>query len=132
MRGGASGGGVAQQLVAAAIELGGTRYVASRVDVPDVKALQALGDAVREALGSGVALLGAALADGKGALLAVSTDDARDRGLRADVFVREVAATVGGRGGGKPHMAQAGIEASQLDAALAAGAAVLERMGSAA
>ena len=93
-----------------------------------MKSLQALGDAVREALGSGVALLGAALADGKGALLAVATDDVRDRGLRADLIVRDVAATVGGRGGGKPHMAQAGVEASQIDAALAAGSAVVSRL----
>ncbi len=128
MRGGASGGGLAQQLVAAATDVHGTRYVVSRVDVPDVKSLQALGDAVREALGSGVALLGASLSDGKGALLALATDDARDRGLRADILVRDVAATVGGRGGGKPHMAQAGIDASQLDAALGAGAGVVAKL----
>jgi alanyl-tRNA synthetase len=128
MRGGASGGGLAQQLVATATDVHGTRYVVSRVDVPDVKSLQALGDAVREALGSGVALLGASLADGKGALIAVSTDDARDRGMRADILVRDVAATVGGRGGGKPHMAQAGIDAAQLDAALAAGSSVVARL----
>jgi alanyl-tRNA synthetase len=128
MRGGAQGGGLAQQLAAQAIEVGGTRFVASRVDVPDAKALQALGDAVREALGSGVALLGAALADGKGALLAVATDDARDRGLRADIVVRDVAATVGGRGGGKPHMAQAGVDAAQIDTALAAGKDVVARL----
>ncbi|MEQ1693243.1 MAG: alanine--tRNA ligase, partial [Gemmatimonas sp.] len=106
MRSGA-GGGIAQQLVSAATEVNGTRVVIARVDAADVKSLQALGDAVREALGSGVALLGAAMADGKGALLAVVTDDVRDRGLRADNLVRDVAATVGGRGGGKPHMAQA-------------------------
>jgi alanyl-tRNA synthetase len=125
---GGGGSGLAQQLVGKATEVGGTRFVVSRVDVADVKALQALGDAVREALGSGVALLGAALPDGKGALLAVATDDVRDRGLRADIIVRDVAATVGGRGGGKPHMAQAGIEASQLDAALAAGHDVVARL----
>lgn len=66
LRGGGAGGGLAQQLIAKAIDAGGTRFIAAKVDVPDVKALQALGDAVREALGSGVAVLGAALADGKG------------------------------------------------------------------
>jgi alanyl-tRNA synthetase len=125
---GSGGGGLAQQLVSNASDVGGTRYVVSRVEVSDVKALQALGDAVREALGSGVALLGAALPDGKGALLAVATDDVRDRGLRADIIVRDVAATVGGRGGGKPHMAQAGIDASQLDAALASGSDIVARL----
>ncbi|MEO7522218.1 MAG: alanine--tRNA ligase, partial [Gemmatimonas sp.] len=128
MRGAHGSGGLARQLADKASDVSGTRFVASRVDVSDVKALQALGDQVREALGSGVALLGASLADGKGALLAVSTDDARERGLRADVIVRDVAATVGGRGGGKPHMAQAGIDASQLDLALAAGGAVISRL----
>jgi alanyl-tRNA synthetase len=128
MRGGAQGGGMAQQLAGMAADVGGTRFVASRVDVADVKALQALGDAVREALGSGVALLGAALADGKGALLAVATDDVRERGLRADIIVRDVAATVGGRGGGKPHMAQAGVDAAQVDAALAAAADVMAKL----
>ncbi|MEN9508572.1 MAG: alanyl-tRNA synthetase [Gemmatimonadota bacterium] len=128
MRGGATGGGMAQQLVAQAQAVNGTAVIATRVDVADVKALQALGDAVREALGSGVAVLGAALADGKGALLAVATDDVRDRGLRADVVVRDVAATVGGRGGGKPHMAQAGVDPSQLDTALAATMEVVARL----
>jgi alanyl-tRNA synthetase len=129
MRGGAGGGAAAAALVARAVDAGGTRLVAAQVDVPDVKALQALGDAVREALGSGVAVLGAAFPDGKGALLAVSTDDARERGLRADAVVREVAMRVGGRGGGKPHMAQAGVEPAQLASALAAAPEVVAGLG---
>ena len=128
MRGGASGGGTASQIVAKASDVNGFKLVVTRVDVPDVKTLQALGDAVREALGSGVAVMGAALADGKGALLAVVTDDVRERGYRADNIVRDVAATVGGRGGGKPHMAQAGVDPAQLDAALAAVADVVSRI----
>jgi len=131
MRGGVSGGGVAQQLASQATEVSGMRFLSTRVDVVDVKALQALGDSLREALGSGVAVLGAVLADGKGALLVVSTDDARDRGLRADIVVREVAATVGGRGGGKPHMAQAGVEADKLDVAIAAASEIFARLASA-
>jgi alanyl-tRNA synthetase len=131
MRGGTAGGGVAQQLATRASEVQGVRFIATRVEVVDVKALQSLGDSLREALGSGVAVLGAVLADGKGALLAVSTDDARDRGLRADLVVREVAATVGGRGGGKPHMAQAGVEADKLDAAIAAATDIFARLASA-
>ena len=130
MRGSVSGGGVAQQLATQATEVHGVRFIATRVEVIDVKALQALGDSLREALGSGVAVLGAVLADGKGALLAVSTDDARDRGLRADIVVREVSATVGGRGGGKPHMAQAGVEADKLDTAIAAAAEIFARLAS--
>jgi len=48
------------------------------------------------------------------------------RGVRADAVVREVAALVGGRGGGRPHMAQAGVEnPERLDEALEAGAAAV-------
>jgi alanyl-tRNA synthetase len=53
--------------------------------------------------------------------LAVVSDDLRARGVRADAIVRDVAALAGGRGGGKPHMAQAGIpDASRMADALAA------------
>ena len=60
---------------------------------------------------------------GKRALFAFVTDDMISRGVRADAVVREVASVVGGRGGGRPHMAQAGVEdPSRLDEALASGA----------
>ncbi len=53
-------------------------------------------------------------------MLAVVTDDLRDRGVRADVILREIAASAGGKGGGKPHMAQAGIpDAARMASALA-------------
>jgi alanyl-tRNA synthetase len=127
MRGGAGGGGMAARLIEGARELGGVRVVIAQVEVPDTKGLQALGDAIREGIGSGAAVLAAAV-DGKGALLAVVTDDLRDRGVRADALVREVAATVGGRGGGKPHMAQAGVEPAQLAQALEAVPTVVGRL----
>src|SRR5215207_3341246 len=73
-----------------------------------MKSLQALGDALREQMHSGIAVL-AATAEGKHTLLAVVTDDLRDRGVRADTVIKELAAIAGGRGGGKQHMAQAGI-----------------------
>ncbi len=113
------GGGQLQSLIAGATEQHGLTLIATRLEVEDTKALQALGDALREQMPSGVAALGATLADGKTTLLVVSSDDARDRGARADLVVRELAAIAGGRGGGKPHMAQAGIpDPQQLDAAL--------------
>jgi alanyl-tRNA synthetase len=116
------GGDELQKLVSAARPLGGNgaRLVVGEVHVDDAKALQGLGDALREQLTSGVGLLAARMADGKGSLLAVVTDDLRAKGLRADAIVRDVAAIAGGRGGGKPHMAQAGIpDASRFDDALA-------------
>ena len=111
-----------QKLIAASQPIGGNgaRLVIGEVGAGDVKALQAMGDALREQLPSGVGLLAARFEDGKGALLAVVTDDLRERGIRADAIVRDVAAVAGGRGGGKPHMAQAGIpDAARLADALA-------------
>jgi len=117
MRGG--GGDAVERLVSTATPIDGMRIVASVVSVPDVKSLQALGDAVRERLKTGVAALGATFEDGKSTLLAVVTDDARDRGVRADAVIKELAAAAGGRGGGKPHMAQAGIpDAARIPEAL--------------
>jgi alanyl-tRNA synthetase len=93
--------------------------VLGEVRAEDAKALQGMGDALREQLASGVGVLAARLGDGKGSLLAVVTDDLRAKGLRADAIVRDVAAVAGGRGGGKPHMAQAGIpDAARIEAAL--------------
>jgi alanyl-tRNA synthetase len=116
------GGDELQQLIAAATPIGANagRLVVGAVRAPDVKSLQAMGDALREQLRSGVGVLATRLDDGKGALLAVVTDDLRERGVRADAIVREVAAVAGGRGGGKPHMAQAGIpDGARIDDALA-------------
>jgi alanyl-tRNA synthetase len=97
----------------------GSRLVAAMVQADDVKELQALGDAVREKLGSGVGVLAASFGDGKHTLLVVVTDDLRNRGVSADVLVKQIAAAAGGRGGGKPHMAQAGIpDAARLGDAL--------------
>jgi alanyl-tRNA synthetase len=119
----ARGGGRSQvqALVEGAERAGDVRIVAARVDADDAKALQALGDQLRDTLGSGAAVLAASFTDGKHALLAVVTDDLRDRGVRADAIVRDVAAVAGGRGGGKPHMAQAGVpDGARLPDALAA------------
>ena len=116
------GGSELQTLIASAQSIGdnGAKLVIGEVAAADAKALQAMGDALREQLRSGVGLLAARLEDGRGSLLAVVTDDLRERGLRADAIVRDVAALAGGKGGGKPHMAQAGIpDASRMAAALA-------------
>ena len=103
------GGDQVQSLVARAEAVDGTRVVAAAVDAADVKALQAMGDALRERLGSGVGVLTASFGDGKHTMLVIVTDDLRERGVRADVLVKEIAAIAGGKGGGKPHMAQAGL-----------------------
>jgi alanine--tRNA ligase len=115
------GGDQLQSLLqrAQAVGANGSRLVASVVRAGDVKELHALGDAVREKLGSGVGVLAASFEDGKNALLVVVTDDLRARGVRADALIKDIAAAAGGRGGGKPHMAQAGIpDAARFDDAL--------------
>ncbi|MCC6773115.1 MAG: alanine--tRNA ligase [Gemmatimonadaceae bacterium] len=115
------GGDTVKALLASASTVAGLQLVTSVLQVPDVKTLQALGDALREQLGSGVAAIGATLDDGKHTLLVVATDDARDRGVRADVVLKALAEVAGGRGGGKPHMAQAGIpDAGRFPDAMAA------------
>jgi alanyl-tRNA synthetase len=124
------GGDDLAKLIAAAQPLGsnGARLVMGEVVVGDAKALQAMGDALREQLKSGVGLLAAKLEDGKGSLLVVVTDDLRELGVRADAIVRDVAAVAGGRGGGKPHMAQAGLpDATRIGEAMAAAPALVAK-----
>jgi alanyl-tRNA synthetase len=85
------------------------RVVAASVSAPDLAALQTMGDALREQMGTGIGVLAASFDNGKNTIITVVTDDLRDRGVRADNILREIASAAGGKGGGKPHMAQAGI-----------------------
>jgi alanyl-tRNA synthetase len=88
--------------------------VSGTVRAGDVKELQVFGDALRERIGSGVGVVGTKFDDGKGGLIVVVSDDLRERGIRADLLVKEIAAVAGGRGGGKAHMAQAGLPNADL------------------
>jgi alanyl-tRNA synthetase len=117
MRGG--GGGI-RNLVEQGQMVDGVRVVAASVSAPDLPSLQAMGDAVREQIQSGVAVLAASFENGKNTMLAVVSDDLRDRGIRADTILRELAAAAGGKGGGKPHMAQAGIPDAERMASVVA------------
>jgi alanyl-tRNA synthetase len=106
-------------LIAGAVAIDGVRVVTSGGAFGSIDEMKSLGDLLREKLGSGVAVL-AETEGGKPMLVAVVTDDLIRRGVRADAVVREVAAVVGGRGGGKPHMAQAGVgEPERVPEALA-------------
>ena len=114
------GGDQLQQLLAGAQNIGTSRLVTSSVSAGDVKELQQLGDALREQLGSGVGVLATSFGEGKSTLLVVVTDDLRDRGVRADQLIKPIAEAAGGRGGGKAHMAQAGIpDAARIGDAIA-------------
>jgi alanyl-tRNA synthetase len=97
-----------------------------RVSVRDAEDARSLGDAFRERGESGVLAIAADLPEGKGALFVAVTDDLIPHGVKAGDVVRAMAEATGARGGGRPHMAQGGLEdASQLDAAIAAGVGVL-------
>jgi alanyl-tRNA synthetase len=110
-------------------EVGGLKILTRRDDGLDANALRALSDRVRDRLGSGAALL-ASVADGRVLLITLVTKDATDR-LHAGELMREAAATVGGKGGGRPDMAQGGgPDSGALDAAVAAFRARVEaRLG---
>jgi alanyl-tRNA synthetase len=113
-----SAGDEVERVISAGEQVDGIRVIASRVTVPDMKSLTALADAIRDKLPGGVAVL-AAEVNGKHTLVCVVTDDVRAKGLRADTILKAVAAVAGGRGGGKPHLAQAGVpEGSRIDDAL--------------
>ncbi|HSM37234.1 MAG TPA: alanine--tRNA ligase [Longimicrobiales bacterium] len=95
-------------LVEGAEAVDGARVVSKEVDVGSVDELRALGDSLRDRLGTGAAVLAARMPE-RTSLFAVVTDDLVGRGVRADVLVREVATRTGGSGGGRPHMAQGGV-----------------------
>jgi alanyl-tRNA synthetase len=101
------GGDILQTLLDEAVVVDGVRVVSSVGTFGGVEATKALGDRLREKLGSGVAVL--ADVEDKPMIVAVVTDDLIQRGVRADAVVRAVAALAGGKGGGKPHIAQAGV-----------------------
>ncbi|MDD6352516.1 MAG: alanine--tRNA ligase [Lachnospiraceae bacterium] len=88
-------------------EVKGVKLLA--VNVPGVggKELRDLGDSFKEKLGSGVVVI-ASEADGKVGLIAMATDDAIAKGAHAGNLIKAISGLVGGGGGGRPNMAQAG------------------------
>jgi alanyl-tRNA synthetase len=96
------------RLMEEAESVDGTKVVAATVQAADADELRSLGDRLRERMGSGIAVLAATVGE-RVALFAVATDDLVQRGVRADTVLREVAAVAGGKGGGRPHMAQGGV-----------------------
>jgi len=128
-----AGGGAGETDVASErIELAGgsvASYRGVRLRARDAGDARKWGDAFLASGASGVAVLAAEMPGEKHALFAFVTDDLISRGVRADAVVRDVAAIVGGRGGGRPHMAQAGVEdPARIDEALQAGSAAVGRL----
>jgi alanyl-tRNA synthetase len=115
-----SGSDATSQLLDSASEIDGVRVISAQVELADAEEARALGDRLREKMGSGIAVYAAEVGE-RASIFAVVTDDLIQRGIRADAVIREVAALAGGKGGGRPHMAQAGVgERDRIPAALAA------------
>ena len=111
-----------QTAMAAAIDCGSYKAVIARMDGLEAGQLREAWDAIRDkATGDVACFLATNTPEGKVALLAAATDGAVAAGFGAGDVIRNVAGHVGGRGGGRPNMAQAGgKDASGIDAALAA------------
>ena len=88
-------------------EIKGVKLLAAEVDGVDMNGLRDLGDQLKEKLGDGVVVLASAN-DGKVSLMATATDGAMKMGAHAGNLVKGIAGCVGGGGGGRPNMAQAG------------------------
>ena len=127
-----SGGGAGESVVleeAIVFDEVATEYKAVRLRARNADDARKWGDAFLSKEASGVAVVSADLPDGKHTLFAFVTDDLIGQGIRADAIVREIASVVGGRGGGRPHMAQAGVEDSdRIDEALRMGRDVVEKL----
>ncbi len=89
-----------------AVTVAAVRVVAAQITLDNPKTLREVGDRVRDRLGSGVAVLGGVI-EGKAALIALVSKDLTGR-IKAGELVNRVAQVVGGKGGGRPDMAQAG------------------------
>uniref|UniRef100_UPI0022867BD4 alanine--tRNA ligase n=1 Tax=Roseburia hominis TaxID=301301 RepID=UPI0022867BD4 len=89
------------------VEVKGVKLLAAEADGVDMNGLRDLGDQLKAKLGEGVVLLASAV-DGKVNLVAMATDGAMNAGAHAGNLIKGIAALVGGGGGGRPNMAQAG------------------------
>ena len=107
-------------------QIKGVKLIRAKLEGVDMNGLRELGDQLKEKLGEGVVVLGC-VNDGKVTLMATATDGAQKKGAHAGNLIKGIAALVGGGGGGRPNMAQAGGKnPAGLDDALAAVEQVLE------
>ncbi len=89
------------------VEINGVKLLAVSLKDTGMNELRTLGDQFKEKLGNGVVVIASA-ADGKVNLMATATDEAVKAGAHAGNLIKGIAALVGGGGGGRPNMAQAG------------------------
>ena len=100
------------------VEAGGFKAIIKRVDGVGMNELRELGDQMKEKLGDGVVVLASAI-EGKVNLIVTATEGAVKNGAHAGNLIKKIAPLVGGGGGGRPNMAQAGgKDPSGIDKAL--------------
>jgi len=107
-----------EQLLSQVQDVTGVQVLAAQADTDSIERLREIADLLRERLGSAVIVLGTIISE-KPNLIAAVTPDLVEKGLHAGKLVSQLAKVVGGGGGGRPTMAQAGgRDASKLDEAL--------------
>ena len=108
------------------VEIKGVKFLGAHVSGVDMNELRNLGDDLKTKLGEGVILL-ISDKDGKVSMVAMATDGAVKSGAHAGNLIKQIAPIVGGGGGGRPNMAQAGgKDAAKIDEAIAAASAAVE------
>ncbi len=100
---GASIGSIADKIR----EINGVKFIASKAEGLDMNGLRSMGDNLRAQIGEGVVVLASAV-NGKVNLMVTATDGAVEKGAHAGNIIKAIASEIGGGGGGKPQMAQAG------------------------
>ena len=108
-----------QSLLDQAVQVDGVAVLATEVAAADVDTMRQMTDWFRDKLGSAVVVVGSVV-DEKPMLVAAVTDDIIQRGVKAGDLIRDAAKIIGGGGGGRPNMAQAGgKDSAKLSDALA-------------
>jgi alanyl-tRNA synthetase len=122
----AQGGGAGFDLMDKVEEVNGFKRLIAVVEADEPRQLREVADKLRVRLASGVAVLGARGAEGKALLLAMVTKDLTGR-FHAGEIIRQLAPLVGGGGGGRPDLAQAGGgKGQELEAAMERAAAIIK------
>jgi alanyl-tRNA synthetase len=118
----------AEALYQSAVTVGGAAIIVGAMPAVDIEQARTAIDSLKKKAGSAAIVLGIATDDGKVMLLVGVTDDLIKKGLKAGDIVKDIAPIVGGGGGGRPNMAQAGgKDPAKLDEALARGRELIRK-----
>ncbi|MCC0783313.1 alanine--tRNA ligase [Clostridioides sp. ES-S-0108-01] len=108
------------------VEVNGVNLITNKFEGMDMDTLRETADNLRDKLGSGVVVL-ANVVDNKVNFVVTATKDVLEKGIHSGNIVREVAKIAGGKGGGRPNMAQAGAsDVSKVDEALSYASEVIK------